>query len=305
VYFRTKDAWFRRQAERYCELIEPRKLDDQVHDLGFIFMPTWKRWYELSGDGKKQQVVIQAGRTLAKRFQEKGGYLCSFEGPESLYIDIMMNVGLVFYTAQATDDPDLWRIANRHCLTTRRYLQRGDGSTAHEGIFDPGSGVFLRPQTRQGWRHDSSWARGLAWALYGFCDAYGYSGDDRFLNSAQAAAAYYLENTPGHGVPPNDWAEPDPVYPYESSAAAAAACGFLKLSGLVGDAPRAGSYRDYALQILDTLTEPEFLACDTPGWEGILKHGIYHHPQGAGVDESVIWGDYYLLEGLSMALSQA
>jgi unsaturated chondroitin disaccharide hydrolase len=69
--------------------------------------------------------------------------------------------------------------------------------------------------------------------------------------------------------------------------------------------PRAGSYRDYALQILDTLTEPEFLACDTPGWEGILKHGIYHLPQGAGVDESVIWGDYYLLEGLSMALSQA
>jgi unsaturated chondroitin disaccharide hydrolase len=303
VHLQTGDPWFRQQAERYCKLIEPRKLDTQVHDLGFLFWPSWKCWYDLSGDPAIQQVVIQAGRTLATRFQEKGGYLCSFEGPESLYIDIMMNVGIVFYAAQQTDDPNLWRIARQHCLTTRRYLQRGDGSTAHEGIFDPVSGAFLRQQTRQGWRDDSSWARGLAWALSGFGTAYSYTRDVRFLNSALAAADFYIENTPSHGIPPNDWAEPDPAYPYESSAAAVTACGLLRLSGMISDPARACVYQEYALGILDTLIGAEFLAGDTSGWEGILKHGIYHLPKGAGVDESVIWGDYYLLEGLRLALS--
>ena len=56
----------------------------------------------------------------------------------------------------------------QHCLTTRKYLVRGDGSTSHEGIFDLETGEFLRQTTQQGFRNDSSWARGTAWALYGF-----------------------------------------------------------------------------------------------------------------------------------------
>ena len=62
---------------------------------------------------------------------------------------------------------------------------------------------------------------------------------------------------------------------------------------------RARRYRDYALKILDTLTTPEFLAEETPGWEGILKHGMYHQRKGLGVDESVMWGEYFFLEALS------
>jgi unsaturated chondroitin disaccharide hydrolase len=153
---------------------------------------------------------------------------------------------------------------------------RGDGSTVHEGIFDTDTGEFIRESTHQGWRGDSSWARGLAWALYGFGTAYQFSKDVHFLNTAEACAAYYIENTPGHGVPPNDWLEPDSVYPCESSAAAIAASGLFNLAGLTQDPVRARFYADYARRIVDTLTEPKFLAVDTPGWEGILKHGIYH-----------------------------
>ena len=94
------------------------------------------------------------------RFKERGQYLRSFVADESLFIDIMMNVGIIFYAAQQTGDPELLRIATQHCLTTRRYLVRGDGSTAHEGIFDTETGEFLRQSTHQGWRDDSSWARG-------------------------------------------------------------------------------------------------------------------------------------------------
>jgi hypothetical protein len=65
---------------------------------------------------------------------------------------------------------------------------------------------------------------------------------------------------------------------------------------------RSQFYRQYALKIIDSLTTPYFLAADRPGWEGILLHGIYHLPQNTGVDESMIWGDYFLLECLNAIL---
>jgi unsaturated chondroitin disaccharide hydrolase len=303
VHQYTGAPWWREKAEHYSRLIERRKVDRTVHDLGFLFWPTWKRWYDLTGDPALNDVVIEAGRTLALRFQEKGGYLCSFVAEDSLFIDIMMNVGIVFYAAQQTEDESLWWIANQHCLTSRRTLVRGDGSTAHEGVFDVETGEFLRQSTHQGWRGDSAWARGQAWALYGFGTAYAFTGDPRFLSAAEACANFYVERTPDHGVPPNDWDEPDPVLPYESSAAAIAASGLWNLGDLTGDPARAYLYRRYALRILDTLTDPEFLAVETPGWEGVLRHGIYHRGKGLGVDESVMWGDYFLLEALSKVLA--
>ncbi len=141
-------------------MIEPRQNDRAVHDLGFLFWPSWKRWYDLTGDTRINDVVIQAGRTLALRFVQKGEYLCSFVAPESLFIDIMMNVGIIFYAARVTGDGELLERAVKHCLTTRRFLVRGDGSTAHEGLFNLETGAFLRQSTHQGWRADSSWACG-------------------------------------------------------------------------------------------------------------------------------------------------
>jgi unsaturated chondroitin disaccharide hydrolase len=301
---RRADPWYRGQAEHYSLLIEHRKTDRTVHDLGFLFLPTWKVWCELTGDPAQKQVVIDAGRTLALRFQENGRYLCSFVAPASLFIDIMMNVGLIFYTAKATQDDALWRVAVQHCLTTRRCLVRGDGSTAHEGIFDLDTGEFMRQSTHQGWRSDSSWARGQAWALYGFTTAYEFTGDERFLSAAQQCADFFIDRTPSHGVPPNDWEELKPQQTYESSAAAIAACGLFALSAVVKDAAIARGYRVRAHRILDTLLGPEFLADQTPGWEGILKHGIYHERKGLGVDESVMWGEYFFLSAIDSLLAK-
>ena len=147
---------------------------------------------------------------MGRRFKEKGAYLSSFVAPESAFIDIMMNVGIVFYAARETDDEALYDIALQHCLTSRRYLVRGDGSAVHEGIFDLETGAFLRESTHQGWRHDTSWARGLSWAIYGFGAAYSFSRDPRLLQTARHCADYYILNTPAQGVCPNDWLEPSP-----------------------------------------------------------------------------------------------
>jgi unsaturated chondroitin disaccharide hydrolase len=303
IYQSTGDPWWREKAEHYSRLIEHRKTDREVHDLGFLFWPTWKRWYDVAGDPAANDVVIEAGRTLALRFKEKGGYLRSFVADNSLFIDIMMNVGIIFYAAQQTGDEDLWRIANQHCLVTRRTVVRGDGSTAHEGIFDVETGEFLHQSTHQGWRADSCWARGQAWAIYGFGTAYAFTRDARFLQTAEACANYYIERTPERGVPPNDWDEPNPELPYESSAAAITASGLLHLAELTGDPARARLYRQCALRILDTLTTAEFLAIETPGWEGILRHGIYHRRKGLGVDESVMWGEYFFLEAITSVMN--
>lgn len=301
LYERTHDDYWRGKAEHYSRLIEERKTDRTVHDLGFLFWSTWKRWFDWSGDPAIQNVVIEAGRTMGLRFREKGRYLRSFVSEESLFVDVMMNVGIVFYAAEQSGDVELFQKATDHCLTTRKYLVRGDGGTSHEGIFDTQTGEFLRQTTHQGWRNDSSWARGLAWALYGFGTAYSFTRDVRFLQTAEACADYYIERTPSHGIPPNDWDEPNPALPYESSAAAIAASGMLNLAKLTGDAARKRLYRDYAFRILDTLTTPQFLADETPGWEGILMHGMYHQKKGLGVDESVMWGEFFFLEALGKA----
>jgi unsaturated chondroitin disaccharide hydrolase len=302
IHGHTWDTGWRDLAEHYSRLIEHRKADRTAHDLGFVFWPTWKHWYDLTGDGAANQTVIAAGQTLASRFREKGGYLASSVGESSTSIDIMMNVGIIFYAAEQANDERLSRIAHRHCLTTQRYLMRGDGSTAQEGIFDAATGEFLRQGTRQGWRGDSTWARGQAWALYGFGTAYSFTNDARLLHTAQTCADYYIERTPKGGVPPNDWDEPRPPLACESSAAAIAASGLWDLAGLTEDPERAQRYRQYALRILDTLTTPEFLAADTPEWEGVLKHGIYDQRKGLGVDESTMWGDYYFLEALTKVI---
>jgi len=307
---RTGDPWWREKAEHYSRLIEDRKTDRKIHDLGFLFWSTWKRWYDLTGDERINEVVITAGQTMGLRFKDKGRYLRSFVADESLFIDIMMNVGILFYAAQQTGDENLlWR-AHQHCLTTRRYLVRGDGSTAHEGIFDLETGEFLRQSTHQGWRGDSAWARGQAWALYGFGTVYRLSRDRCYLVTAKMCADYFIGYTPfeedapgGPGIPPNDFDDPRRPILCESSAAAIAASGLLNLADIDQDRIHAERYRQAALEILGTLAGPGYLADQTPGWEGILKHGIYHQPKGVGVDESVMWGDYFFVEAVDKALA--
>ncbi len=148
-------------------------------------------------------MLITAGRTLAMRFNPKGQYLRSFVAPESLFIDIMMNVPIIFYAAREAGDKALYDLAVAHCRTTERTLVRPDGGTAHEGIFDPETGRFLRQTTHQGLRGDSDWSRGLAWSLYGYSTVSTYTNDPADLDvsggtrSTSSTAAPRASSPPG------------------------------------------------------------------------------------------------------------
>ncbi len=294
--------WWLEQAIRYSKPLEPRKLDRDVHDLGFIFMSTYFRWHQLDPSPAVREVLIQAGRTMSLRFREKGEYLRSFVSEDSLFIDIMMNVGIIFFAALETGDEKLFDVALRHCLTSRRVLVRGDGSTAHEGLFNPETGEFLRQSTHQGYRGDSCWSRGLTWALYGFGASYAYSKDSRFLKTAEACADFYITHTPGDGVPPWDYDAPgESGALVDTSAAAIAAAGLLRLSRLLPDRAKAHLYESVALLTLRSLCD-RYVAASDPDWEGILKAGVYHIHKNLGVAESVMWGEYFFVEALDEAL---
>jgi unsaturated chondroitin disaccharide hydrolase len=297
----TGDERWAGPARTLSRQLEPRRHDRTVHDLGFLFFSTYLREYNRTGDERLRTVLIDAGRTLALR-RQPGGYLASFVGPASLFIDIMMNVGIVLYAANLTGDEGLRAIALEHCRTTAKHLVRADGGTAHEGVFDPNTGAFLRQSTHQGWSADSTWTRGQAWALYGFTAVHRLSGEAEFLDVARRCADCYLRRSPADGVPPFDFdLPPDVPHPVDSSASAIAASGLWDLAEAIGGSD-ADRYRGAALTMLDTLCSDRYLARATPGWEGILMHGIYHYHKKLGVDESVAWGDHFFVEALVKAV---
>lgn len=306
LHEQTGESWWRQRAEEYSRLLEPKKDDRAVHDLGFIFLNTYLPWYRLTGDEAQNAVLIRAGKILALRFRPKGGYLCSFIGSESLFIDIMMNVPLIFYAARESGDRQLFELARTHCRTTERALVRPNGGTAHEGIFDLETGEFLRQSTHQGLSAESDWTRGLAWSLYGFGTVYGYTDDPADLAVAQRNADHFMDRLPESKVPPWDFdAPPGPTRLDDSSAGAIAASGLWNLARLTRDSHRADRYRRGALELLDALCTDRYVSWNEPQWEGVLKHGVYHIHKGLGVDESVMWGEFFFLEAVCKALSES
>ncbi|HXG68498.1 MAG TPA: glycoside hydrolase family 88 protein, partial [Blastocatellia bacterium] len=277
----------------------------------FIFYHgTYKRWHEATAregvaDESLRQVVVHAGRTLALRFNDKAGCLRSFLAENSNFIDIMMNVGIIFYAANQSGDDALLDLAHRHCLTTRRTLVRGDGSAAHEGIFDLETGEFLRQSTQQGYRGDSCWSRGLAWSLYGFGTSYELTRNPVYLQTAQANADYWMAQTAKDPVAPWDFDAPatGPLSRSikDTSASAIAASGLFNLAEYSQDLTQRMAYTQHALDTVDALCS-HYLGVGGDGWEGILRGGVYHIHKGIGVNESVMWGEFFFVEALQKAM---
>src|SRR5438309_3710874 len=108
----------------------------------------------------------------------------------------MMKVDIILRAANAARDDQHQEIALEHCRTTQRYLVRRDGGTAHEAIFHTQKGTFLRKSTHQGWSADSTWSRGLAWAIYGCTAVHRLCGVTEFLDTARLCAGYYAKMAP-------------------------------------------------------------------------------------------------------------
>lgn len=301
----TGEQQWRELAEHYSMLVEYKQHDRDVHDLGFIFLNTYRPWFKRTGAKRLKNVLITAGRTLSLRFNQKGKYLRSFVAPESLFIDIMMNVPIIFYAARETGDENLFQLAVDHCRTTERTIVREDGSTAHEGIFNLKTGEFEKQTTHQGIASESAWTRGLAWSLYGFAQVYQFTKNTEDLAVARKNADCFLRRLDDSWLPAWDFdAMEQPDCQPDSSAGAIAASGLWTLADEIEshDLSTALKYRRSALKLIQALTSDSLMGWSSPGWEGILKRGVYHMQKNLGVDESVMWGEYFFLEAVMKVL---
>ena len=219
------------------------------------------------------------------------------------------------------------------------------GRTTHESLFNTTDGRYRCPSTQQGYSPFSTWTRGLAWVLLGFAEQLEYLATPSaydldnwpqptpdqpatkaavqatYLRAAIATADWYINHSFADGmvywdagapnIPPDtDYSQPSNPHnnhePIDSSVAAIAAQGFLRLSNILqsSDPTTAQRYHAAALRIAQTLFDEPYLSTD-PNHQGLILHAIYHRPNGwdhtppnqsIPCNESALWGDYHALE---------
>lgn len=307
AYVATGDDQLREEVRLRLTTFEQR-LAERVrltHDLGFLYTLSARAQWQLAADQGARQIAMRAAQELYQRYNPLGGYIQAWgevgdpdEGGR-IIIDTMMNLPLLFWAAtQTIGETQLayFQAARQHALTSLSYLVREDGSTYHTFFLDPANGDPLGPQTHQGLADDSLWARGQAWAIYGFTLAAEWTGDDTFAHTAYQLAERFMAELPESGLPTWDLRLTDgaPDTP-DSSASAIAAGGMLRLARIM-----AAHGREWLLTSAHRLMDVLLTACQevNPNGEGLLLHGVYNLPGGVGVDQYTIFGDYFYLETL-------
>ena len=281
-------------------------LDHEIdHDIGFQLMSSFGNWNILlyfTPDRDPETVrmvgnVLRKGaEKLAERFNPATGVIRSWNGRRWNYpviIDNMMNLELLM-------DYGDREIAEKHALTTAKNHFREDGTCFHLVDYAP-DGSVLGKQTVQGFADDSAWARGQAWALYGYAMMAQKEKENpelakTFYNVAAKLESWLLENLPEDGVPYWDFSQTDYK---DASAGAIIASGLLKMWRL-RECPDDDPALAMAERILRTLASPEYLAEPRTNGGFLLKHGVGHLPNRSEVDVPLTYADYYFLEALSL-----
>jgi|GEM_PF-417602 len=305
MYQLDRSTDWRSLAQRWTLGIAPAADLTTTHDLGFMVFNSFGHGYLLTNDTSYRKVVEQASKSLVTRYNPNVGAIQSWDtygGSDSrgdwkypVIVDNLMNLEMLF-RASRWGHPEWKRIAERHALTSARAHVRPDGSTAHVALFDPSTGKLERLVTWQGWSDSSVWARGQAWAIYGFTSAYGFTGNRTLLRAAERTADWFIEHLPADGVPYWDLSHPQlPYVERDASAAAIAASALLDLSKRSSSTNNA-RYREAAERILGTLST-QYLT-EKSGMASILAHAVGGRPLNSEIDVGLVYGDYYFVEAL-------
>lgn len=278
-----------------------------VHDHGFNNLSTYGNLHRLMKEGKipfnlweksfyelalKVSGAVQASRWSKTR---DGGFIYSFNGPHSLFVDtirscrVLMVAHLLGHYLPGENDVriSLLNRALQHLISTAKYsVYYGEGRdsydtwgrTAHESVFNPNDGNFRCPNSQQGYTGFSTWTRGLAWAMLGFAEELElidllpeetFTSDCRkgeivevLLTAARATCDFYIANTPVDGIPYWDTGAPG-----------------LAHMGNYLDKP-ADPFNDF---------EPVDSSAAAIGVQGLLRLGAYLRKKGDTGDASRYW----------------
>jgi unsaturated chondroitin disaccharide hydrolase len=302
MYQYTGEAKWKAAAEKYTAPLEKEKFTTTTHDLGFMMGCSFGKGYELTKNAAYREILIQAAQSLITRYNPVVGAIRSWDHNTDKWqypviIDNMMNLELLFWATKETGDQIYADIAVKHAITTMNSHFRENNSSYHVIDFDPETGAVRNKHTHQGLHHESAWARGQAWGLYGFTATYRETGNTEFLILAEKIAEFYLNhpNLPKDLVPYWDFDVEPGNEPRDVSAAAITASALFELGSYIPSKKQA--YHEKAVQIINSIAKNY---SSPPGVNHgfILAHSTGHKPNNSEVDVPIMYADYYFLEAL-------
>ncbi|MCB2377058.1 glycoside hydrolase family 88 protein [Hymenobacter sp. BT635] len=303
MYEYTKQPQWQQAADQWTMAMQREQHNTGTHDLGFMLYCPFGNGYRLTQNPAYQPVLLTGARSLATRFRPEVGLIKSwndFAGYNyPVIIDNMMNLELLCWAARTSGDSTLRRLSITHADNTLRHHFRPDGSTYHVVCYDE-KGQVLAKKTAQGAADNSAWARGQAWAIYGYTMLYRETRLDRYRQQARKTADFFLShpNLPADKIPYWDFNAPGiPAEERDASAAAIVASALLELQQY-SPAADAKRYRQAAEQMLVSLSSPAYRAAAGDNHNFLIKHCVAHKPAKTEVDAPLVYADYYYLEAL-------
>jgi len=305
MYHATGNEIYARNAKKTEERLDEALsfFNDLDHDVGFLWLPTAMADYRLTQDKKSLSRILHAASILAGRFNPQGQFLRAWNGDKTgwIIVDSLMNISLLYQTSELIHDPRFKYTAMKHADTVLEKIVRQDGSCNHIVILDPDTGDLLETPAGQGYESGSSWSRGQAWALYGFALSYRYTKESRYLDAAKKICHYFIACIAQTDfIPFCDFRAPEIPLLYDTTAGACAACGMLELAEMV-PLNEKSLYYGTAVKILQAIAEKH---CNwNPNTDSIVSNGCVAYSECK--QESIIYGDYFFIEGILRLLNKA
>ena len=307
MYELTGDEMWAGHARKHTEILDSIQYLTWHHDAGFMIYDSYGNGLRLKNIPEYKDVCVTTAKSLSTRFRPGAGIIQSWNvdrGWQSergwkcpVIIDNMMNLELLFKATEFSGDSTYAKIAISHADKTMENHFRPDYSCYHVVDYDPETGEVLHRCTAQGYADESAWARGQAWALYGYTTAYRFTGYDRYLRQAENVAGFIFNdpNMPEDLVPYWDFDAPDIPDTYRDvSSAAIIASALYELGYLTGNT----SYFEKADRIIASLSTPAYRAAQGTNGGFILMHSVGSIPHGSSIDVPLNYADYYFLEAL-------
>lgn len=297
--FSKQESW-KKEADRSSRFLVPLSQKPAYdHDLGFQIFCSFGNGYRLTKDPYYKTVINRTSDTLATLFNPKVGTILSWPfrveslGGHNTIIDNMMNLEMLLWSSKNGGSKDLRKIAIRHADVTMKNHFREDGSSYHVVVYDE-NGKMKKGVTFQGESDESLWARGQAWAIYGYTMMYRETGKKRYLRFAEKLSSLYLKRLPQDLIPYWDFDAPKiPNDTRDASAAAITASALLDLSKLV-NREKSVYYKDLAEKMLIELSSERYQSREK-------NSAFLMHSRGSKtgeIDVAINYADYYYVEAL-------
>lgn len=304
AYELSNDSLMKQAAIRHTELIEAEKFNGGTHDMGFKMYCSYGNAYRLTGNPEYKEILLQSAKTLITRYNPTIGCIRSWDHNRDKWqfpviIDNMMNLELLMWAFKETKDSVYYNIAVSHADVTMKNHFREDYSSYHVIDYDTITGEVTQKNTHQGYSHETPWARGQGWALYGYTMMFRETGDSAYLNQAEHVADFILthENLPADMVPYWDFDHPEiPNTTRDASAAAVMSSALFELQAYSVD--NSVKYKAAAQKMLESLSSDSYFAAPEAEHNFLLEHSTGDMSKNAEIDVPIIYGDYYFLEAL-------